>query len=67
MTYLDPPLFTDQGIDVIPFQVPTGGLWQQARSLSAVHTLMQLGPNRLAAELRDITSRCLNRTASAVN
>lgn len=57
MTYLDPLPFTDQGIDVIPYQAPTGGLWQQARSLSAIHPLMQLGPERLAAELRDIASR----------
>jgi hypothetical protein len=57
MTYLDPLPFTDQGINVIPFQTPTAGLWQQARSLSAVHTLMQFGPAKLGAELRDIASR----------
>jgi hypothetical protein len=57
MTYLDPLPFTDQGITVIPFQTPTAGLWQQARSLSAVHPLMQFGPEWLGAELRELASR----------
>ncbi|MEU6350157.1 WbqC family protein [Streptomyces sp. NPDC047072] len=64
LTYLDPLPFTDHGIGVLPFQVPTVGLWQRARSLSAAHPLMLLGPERLGAELRDIASRHRRRMHS---
>nr|WP_065960567.1 WbqC family protein [Streptomyces sparsogenes] len=52
MKYLETDLFTACGIEVTPFRPPTSGRWQAAREITAVHFLMQLGPEALADQMR---------------
>ncbi|WUG38577.1 WbqC family protein [Kitasatospora sp. NBC_00458] len=41
--YVEPLLFADAGIELRPFSVPASGVWEDARSVSAVHPLMVHG------------------------
>ncbi|MEU7163231.1 WbqC family protein [Streptomyces morookaense] len=52
MRYLHPAPFVGYGIAVIPFTTPDTGVWEGAHITSAVQTLMEVGPNYLASELR---------------
>ncbi|WP_333482415.1 hypothetical protein [Streptomyces sp. RPT161] len=56
MKYLESDLFTARDIAVIPFRTPANGLWQSGRTISAVHSLMCLGPKALAEQLRTVAT-----------
>ncbi|WP_438293142.1 WbqC family protein [Streptomyces sp. HUAS TT7] len=55
MTYLDTGLFTARSITVTSFRTPTTGVWEGARSISALRALMLLGPDAVALELHHAT------------
>ncbi|GAA2773649.1 WbqC family protein [Kitasatospora cinereorecta] len=52
--YVEHQPFTDAGIDLRPFSVPTTGVWADARTFSAVHSVMVHGaePVRRSVEAR---------------
>ncbi|MBB4785294.1 WbqC family protein [Streptomyces rapamycinicus] len=52
MTYLDTCLFSACGVTVMPFRIPTAGVWVSGRQVSAVLALMSIGPQSLADALR---------------
>lgn len=56
MKYLETGLFTARSIAVIPFRTPANGPWQTGREISAVHSLMYLGPKALADQMRVISA-----------
>ncbi|MBB4951216.1 hypothetical protein F4556_006751 [Kitasatospora gansuensis] len=41
--YVEPDLFSQGGIELRPFSVPTNGVWAGARTVSAVHPLLVYG------------------------
>ncbi|ALO97821.1 WbqC-like family protein [Streptomyces hygroscopicus subsp. limoneus] len=49
--YLEAGPFAAWGIAVIPFRVPTKGLWEDGRTVSAVHSLMNYGIRAVSEEL----------------
>jgi hypothetical protein len=54
MGYLETDLFTAQHIAVISFQPPADRPWQTGREISEVHSLMRLGPEALADQMRAV-------------
>jgi hypothetical protein len=59
MRYLDPAAFRVHSIEVLPFQSPASGIWVHAREVSALHTLMSVGPHILQQELVGLRGRVL--------
>lgn len=57
MRYLDITPFAAHGVAVVPFLAPTEGMWQEARAVSAVHTLMADGIPTATEQLRGVASR----------
>ncbi|MGW7492618.1 WbqC family protein [Streptomyces sp. NPDC054786] len=54
--YLQPALFTADGITVTAFRTPPTGMWQTGHEVSALRNLMRLGPPALADCLRAVAS-----------
>ncbi|RPF40746.1 WbqC-like protein [Streptomyces sp. Ag109_G2-6] len=56
MKYLDSAPFAAQGLAVIPFLTPPGGIWGSGRQVSALWALATLGPTVLARQLRAVAA-----------
>ncbi|MGW7459047.1 WbqC family protein [Streptomyces sp. NPDC054797] len=56
MKYLDSAPFAAQGLAVIPFLTPPGGIWGSGRQVSALWALATLGPAALAGRLRAVAA-----------
>lgn len=56
MKYLDSAPFAAQGLSVIPFLTPPGGIWGSGRQISALWALATLGPTALARQLRAVAA-----------
>ncbi|WP_217163432.1 WbqC family protein [Streptomyces sp. AC512_CC834] len=54
MTYLDPEPFAAEGIAVLPFRPPTTSIRPAGRSLSSLWALAALGPQEVAAGMRQL-------------
>lgn len=55
MTYLDPAPFITRSITVVPFLLPTTGIWASARRITALWALAHLGPDTITARLQALT------------
>ncbi|MEU9420146.1 WbqC family protein [Streptomyces sp. NPDC048272] len=56
MRYLDSAPFAAEGLAVIPFLTPPGGIWGSGRQVSALWALATLGPTLLAGRLRAVAA-----------